>query len=394
MAYKFTRGSQVIGDLKAEDDSNGDTQIDFGEDQIDFQTGGSVRLKVDNQGIEVTGSLISTGDITVGGNDLVIGQYTGQADLYLNAGSDGSRILLRGTGDAMSAGDNIGAIYFDATENDGATISTAGWMIAEPTSTTYTVGSDMPTRIKFGVCRDGQSSPTDTLYIDGSSTGNPRIGILDSTPSYTLDVNGDIRVTDDLFVDDFARIDALRVGTTSTDPGDGNLYVENDITVAGEASLVNMPGYILAYRSWSNDNNENSTITTGGEDFIEGATNGKASITFTAPSSGNVEIVFSAYIDQAVGGANLLMSLSQNGTTYTREAGTYFRVFDGDETDDGLITVRWNLTGLTEGASYTYYFGGYSTTVNGIILRWGVGDPPVLGYPPLIMKAITMPTLS
>jgi hypothetical protein len=144
----------------------------------------------------------------------------------------------------MSAGDNIGAIYFDATENDGATISTAGWMIAEPTSTTYTVGSDMPTRIKFGVCRDGQSSPTDTLYIDGSSTGNPRIGILDSTPSYTLDVNGDIRVTDDLFVDDFARIDALRVGTTSTDPGDGNLYVEGDVTVAGNVFDGNNKSFI------------------------------------------------------------------------------------------------------------------------------------------------------
>ena len=337
--------------------------------------------------------IVVSGDLTVAGNDLVVGEYTGQADLYLNAGTLGSRLFLRGTGDAMSAGDNIGAVYFDATENDGVTISTAGWMIAEPTSTTYTVGSDMPTRIKFGVCRDGQSSPTDTLYIDGSSSVT-RVGILDSTPSYTLDVNGDIRVTDDLFVDDFARIDALRVGTTSTDPGDGNLYVENDITVVGEASLVNMPGYILAYRSWSNANDENSTITTGGEDFIEGATNGKANITFTAPSSGNVEIVFSAYVDQAVAGANLLMSLSQNGTTYTREAGTYFRVFDGDETDDGLITVRWNLTGLTEGVSYTYYFGGYSTTINGIILRWGVGDPPALGYPPLIMKAITMPTLS
>jgi len=243
MSYKYSKGSQVVGDLKAADDAERNTKIDFGEDQIEFQTSGSTRLKVDNQGIEVTGSLISTGDITVGGNDLVIGQYTGQADLYLNAGSDGSRILLRGTGDAMSAGDNIGAIYFDATENDGVTISTAGWMIAEPTSTTYTVGSDMPTRIKFGVCRNNQSSPTDTLYIDGSSTGNPRIGILDSTPSYTLDVNGDIRVTDDLFVDDFARIDALRVGTTSTDPGDGNLHVEGNADIAGSLSFED---YIMA----------------------------------------------------------------------------------------------------------------------------------------------------
>ena len=336
--------------------------------------------------------IVVSGDLTVAGNDLVVGEYTGQADLYLNAGTLGSRLFLRGTGDAMSAGDNIGAVYFDATENDGVTISTAGWMIAEPTSTTYTVGSDMPTRIKFGVCRDGQSSPTDTLYIDGSSSVT-RVGILDSTPSYTLDVNGDIRVTDDLFVDDFARIDALRVGTTSTDPGDGNLYVENDITVAGEASLVNMPGYILTYRSWGNVNDENSVVTVGsppGEDFIEGATNGKANITFTAPSSGNVELEFSVYIDQVSPGANLLMSLSQNGVTYTRETGTYFRVFDGDETDDGVFITKWTLTGLTAGVSYQYWFGAYSTTTNGITLRWGDGGS--LGYPPLIMKATTLPS--
>ncbi len=64
-------------------------------------------------------------------------------------------------------------------------------------------------------------------------TADGKVGINDTTPSYTLDVNGDIRCTDDLFVDDFARIDALRVGTTSTDPGDGNLYIEGDITLAG-----------------------------------------------------------------------------------------------------------------------------------------------------------------
>ena len=64
------------------------------------------------------------------------------------------------------------------------------------------------------------------------------VGIGDSSPSYTLDVNGDIRVTDDLFVDDFARIDALRVGTTDTDPGDGNLYVEGNTTLGNADSDV------------------------------------------------------------------------------------------------------------------------------------------------------------
>jgi hypothetical protein len=36
MSYKYSKGSQVIGDLKAADDTQRDTLIDFGEDRIDL----------------------------------------------------------------------------------------------------------------------------------------------------------------------------------------------------------------------------------------------------------------------------------------------------------------------------------------------------------------------
>jgi hypothetical protein len=57
MSYKFSKGATVQGDIKAADDAQRDTLIDFGEDQIDFQTSGSTRLKVDNSGIVVSGSI-------------------------------------------------------------------------------------------------------------------------------------------------------------------------------------------------------------------------------------------------------------------------------------------------------------------------------------------------
>lgn len=57
MSYKYSKGATVQGDIKAEDDAQRDTLIDFGEDQIEFQTSGSTRLKVDNSGIVVTGSI-------------------------------------------------------------------------------------------------------------------------------------------------------------------------------------------------------------------------------------------------------------------------------------------------------------------------------------------------
>ena len=57
MSYKISIGSQVIGDLKSADDAQRDTLIDFGEDQIDFQTSGSTRMKIHNGGADLTGSL-------------------------------------------------------------------------------------------------------------------------------------------------------------------------------------------------------------------------------------------------------------------------------------------------------------------------------------------------
>ena len=38
MSFKYSKGAQVIGDLKAQDDTQRDTQIDFGEDYIGFES--------------------------------------------------------------------------------------------------------------------------------------------------------------------------------------------------------------------------------------------------------------------------------------------------------------------------------------------------------------------
>ena len=56
-----------------------------------------------------------------------------------------------------------------------------------------------------------------------------------STNHLRIDTSGNVTINNDLFVNDYARIDALRVGTTSTDPGDGNLYVEGTSTLGAVA---------------------------------------------------------------------------------------------------------------------------------------------------------------
>ena len=46
MAYKFSKGAQIIGDLSGSDDSNRDTGIDFEENYIGFEAGGSTIMVV------------------------------------------------------------------------------------------------------------------------------------------------------------------------------------------------------------------------------------------------------------------------------------------------------------------------------------------------------------
>ena len=77
MAYKFTKGAQVIGDLKAADDTQRDTLIDFGEDYIGLETSGSVRMVISGSDGKVgigssspSHKLDINGDIRVRGNDI------------------------------------------------------------------------------------------------------------------------------------------------------------------------------------------------------------------------------------------------------------------------------------------------------------------------------------
>ena len=60
MAYKYSKGVTIQGDIKAADDTQRDTLIDFGEDQIDLQTSGTVRLQVTNNGVYIPDTAADT----------------------------------------------------------------------------------------------------------------------------------------------------------------------------------------------------------------------------------------------------------------------------------------------------------------------------------------------
>ena len=92
MSYKFSKGATVQGDIKAADDAQRDTLIDFGEDQIDFQTSGTVRLQINNTGISAlnssfTGSLHGTASVATKdqmGETIVGGVYEIDQGIFQN----------------------------------------------------------------------------------------------------------------------------------------------------------------------------------------------------------------------------------------------------------------------------------------------------------------------
>ena len=99
-------------------------------------------------------------------------------------------------------------------------------------------GTDVSSSLGSG---GGGGGGSGDVSVSGTPSNN-QVAIW--TNSTTIEGDSDLTfdgsnltVGGDLFVNDYARIDALRVGTTSTDPGDGNLVVEGDITIDDGGSL-------------------------------------------------------------------------------------------------------------------------------------------------------------
>jgi len=120
MAYKYTRGSQIIGDLKAEDDTERNTIIDFGEDRIDLQTSGSTRLKISGSQGQITFNEAYTFPYLDGNRDQVLATDGNGAVSWVapasggGGGSDSVEIVV--TGSSSTA--------LDSTYNGGTLIIT------------------------------------------------------------------------------------------------------------------------------------------------------------------------------------------------------------------------------------------------------------------------------
>ena len=99
MSFKYSKGAQVIGDLKAQDDTQRDTQIDFGEDYIGFETSGSAVMVVSGSAVGI-GTTTPDYTLDVAGN-IGVDQYiyhNGDADTNINFTDDRIRFKAGGMG--------------------------------------------------------------------------------------------------------------------------------------------------------------------------------------------------------------------------------------------------------------------------------------------------------
>lgn len=112
MSYKYSKGSQVIGDLKAADDTQRDTLIDFGEDVIDFQTSGSSVLKISGSHVY----LASGSDLHLFGRSRIYFDSDDvQANVMIFERDDGDGLIIDGNNRVRFRADDY--VIFQAPNN-------------------------------------------------------------------------------------------------------------------------------------------------------------------------------------------------------------------------------------------------------------------------------------
>ena len=200
-----------------------------------------------------------------------------------------------------------------------------------------------------GASIDFQIGGTTKVTIDNS--GNLAVG--NTSPSYKFEVSG---------------TGGTRMMVENTDTN----WAAVDIRAGG-----NQSNYIF----FKDDSAERARIQVlDGNDIA---------ITFKAPPSGNVEIVFSAMVYGS--SKEILFALSDNASyNELNQIHTYDNYsYKTDETDYDVVYIPWVLTGLTAGTSYTYYVAADASSNYAYIYHGS--NRMNLHTPPIIVKATALP---
>lgn len=211
MSYKYSKGAQVIGDLKAADDAERNTLIDFGEDQIDLQTSGTIRVNVSNTGVYIPdpGSDFA---LTVSGN-VVIGDG---GDLTFQKGtSDIAFIKFREGSEGTSYNGYLG---YSAAEQIYISPGRGGHFYVQTRTTNAGDPENFPFRIydtgkvKFEINQDSVANsnsdmPADVVFSVSGTVGGKNLG--EGVATFT----GDLVVSGTLHQDSGQRVNTTVVSS-------------------------------------------------------------------------------------------------------------------------------------------------------------------------------------
>jgi len=187
MAYKYSVGKRSLGDIVGEDDSDLDTKIDFEDNYIGFEAGGSAVMVVSGSKVGI-GTTTPDYELDVAGN-IGVDQYiyhNGDANTYINFTDDRIRMKAGGMG------------FIGMHKKDSA-----------PHQVTINNGNN---NIDF-VVNSNNNSNDPVLRCDASAAS---VGIRTASPIAELDVAGKIAITAE--------------SSTPSQPSDGQgyLYTKSD----------------------------------------------------------------------------------------------------------------------------------------------------------------------
>jgi len=224
MAFNFSKGFQIIGDLSGSDDAQRDTGIDFEDNYIALQTSGSVRLEVTDDGVYIPDTAQNASLFVSGGIQLTPGNQEGirfanKGSNELNfisfqegteGGSYNARLSYNSAEYLFIAPGRGGDFFLNVAETSGD--GTYPFSIMDDGTAKFTKNLtshndralDLASDIAFyvsgttdgnnnalfegNVVMSGALLAEDNVIVDG------RIGIGVDSPSYKLEVGGNMSV--------------------------------------------------------------------------------------------------------------------------------------------------------------------------------------------------------
>jgi hypothetical protein len=305
MAYKYTKGSVRRGDIYNEDDTQGNTYLDWSEDAAGFVVGGELVLAVSASVVSVAVPLAVDGNVSSSG-------IIYATDLYLNTNDDSTQTTI------YVQGENGTEFY---------SLGTGGFNL--------TSGGEIRLLAGSGAALHLGTNAADSKVV---VTSGGDVGIGDTSPDYTLDVAGDIGINDYIYHNEDAN---TYIGFPSVNKvnlvanGHSFLKYDGDILINNanrdrDTKIMADDGNVMLHVD-AGDNRVGIHTTSPGSTFeVSGSQAGNytqtaASITFTETH----------YVVDYTGNGNATFTLpASSGVT-----GRQYHIISHNQAELGVLTI-------------------------------------------------------